>query len=72
MVKRVINHGVKIDGASDHTISKAVYLSDPDGNGVELCVDRDPSQWIDQEGNILLTVEPLDLDSLLSELDTAQ
>ena len=72
VVKRVIDLGVKIDGASDHTVSEAIYLRDPDGNGIELCVDRDASQWVDKDGTMLLTVEPLDLDSLLSELDTAQ
>ncbi|MCZ6678794.1 MAG: VOC family protein [Candidatus Poribacteria bacterium] len=68
-VKRLIDHGVKIDGASDHTVSEAVYLRDPDGNGIELCVDRPPSEWVDADGKMMLTVEPLDLDSLLSELD---
>ena len=72
VVKRVIDHGVKIDGASDHTASEAVYLHHPDGNGLELCADRHPREWADGDGKIMLTVEPLDLDSLLSELSTVK
>lgn len=68
VVKRLMDHGVAIDGASDHAVSEAVYFRDADGNGVELCVDRDASEWVDEDGRIRLTVEPLDLDSLLSEL----
>jgi len=69
VVKRLIDCGTEIDGTSDHTVSEAVYLRDPDGNGIELCVDRPPDEWLDQDGKMMLTVDPLDVDSLLGELD---
>jgi len=68
VVKRVIDCQVQIDGASDHHVSQAVYLRDPDGNGIELYVDRDPSEWIYQDGELVMTVDPLDLSELLAEL----
>jgi catechol 2,3-dioxygenase len=68
MVKRLIDFGVKIDGASDHTVSESVYLRDPDGNGVELYADREVSQWLDGNGKLKMTVESLNLDSLFGEL----
>ena len=72
VVKRLIDHGVKLDGASDHTVSESIYLRDPDDNGIELTVDRDASEWVDRDGKFVLTVEPLDLDSLLSELSAGE
>ena len=72
VVRRLIDCGVKIDGASDHTVSEAVYLRDPDANGIELYVDRDRAEWVDSDGKIKLATEPLDLDSLLGELNTVQ
>jgi len=68
VIKRVIDCQVQIDGASDHHVSQAVYLRDPDGNGIELYVDRDPSEWIYQDGELVMTVDPLDLNELLAEL----
>src|SRR6476661_7540022 len=44
-VRRVLEHGIAIEGASDHGVSEAVYLRDPDGNGVELYRDRPESEW---------------------------
>jgi catechol 2,3-dioxygenase len=67
-LRRVIEAGIEIEGASDHGVSEAVYLSDPDGNGVELYRDRAPEDWPrDQAGNMKLTRAPLDLDKLLAE-----
>ena len=67
-VRRVIEAGIPIDGASDHGVSEAVYLRDPDGNGVELYRDRPPDQWPrDAQGNIAMTSDPLDLARLLAE-----
>lgn len=54
-------------GASDHLVSEALYLSDPEGNGIELYRDRPRSEWAYREGNIAMASEPLDLDLLLSE-----
>ena len=68
-LKRLLDHGVPIDGASDHGVSEAIYLRDPDGNGIELYRDRDPNAWPrDADGTLSMTLAPLDLDGLLAEL----
>ncbi len=59
-----------IDGASDHGVSEALYLRDPDGNGVELYRDRPRDAWpLDRDGKLAMVTRPLDVDSLLFELD---
>ncbi|HEV2122451.1 MAG TPA: VOC family protein [Chloroflexota bacterium] len=71
-LRRLIRHGVPLGGASDHGVSQALYLDDPDGNGVELYWDRDPAEWpVDADGHLQMVTRPLDLDDLLSlpELD---
>jgi catechol 2,3-dioxygenase len=65
---RLRDGGVRLSGASDHLVSEALYLNDPDGNGVEIYWDRDPSTWPRRDGQIDLQTLPLDLDSLLAEL----
>jgi catechol 2,3-dioxygenase len=65
---RLQEAGVPLTGASDHLVSEALYLSDPDGNGIELYVDRDPTTWPRENGAIKMATLPLDIDSLLSEL----
>ena len=56
-------------GAADHGVSEALYLNDPDGNGVELYWDKPESKWPkDENGNLVMITEALDLQSLLSEL----
>jgi catechol 2,3-dioxygenase len=60
--------GVRFSGASDHLVSEALYLNDPDGNGVEIYCDRDASEWPRRDGQIEMQTLPLDLDSLLAEL----
>ena len=57
-----------LSGASDHLVSEALYLHDPDGNGIEIYWDRDPSVWPRSNGQIDMATLPLDLDDLLSEL----
>ncbi|WP_062049431.1 VOC family protein [Bacillus sp. JCM 19034] len=57
-------------GSSDHLVSEAIYLSDPDGNGIELYADRDPSKWQWQDQQIQMTVDPLNFESLLSEANS--
>lgn len=57
-----------LQGASDHLVSEAIYLADPDGNGIEIYADRPRSDWQWQEGQLLMTTEALDLDLLLAEL----
>jgi catechol 2,3-dioxygenase len=70
IVKRLIDHGYPISGASDHGVSEAVYLDDPDGNGVELYRDRPQEEWrYRNDGTIEMVTEMLDLEDLLRELD---
>ncbi|MEX0685854.1 MAG: VOC family protein [Balneolales bacterium] len=58
-----------ISGASDHGVSEAIYLNDPDMNGVELYCDRPKDEWkYNADGNVIMVTEPLDLDNLLKEL----
>ena len=70
-LRRVLDAGVRIDGASDHGVSEAIYLRDPDGNGVELYRDRPREEWprpTSGEGVRMFTA-PLDLQGLLEERD---
>ncbi len=60
-----------LDGASDHLVSEALYISDPDGNGIELYRDRPREQWPRSDGELAMATLPLDLDNLLSELAEA-
>ncbi len=67
-LRRVVAAGIPIEGAADHGVSEAIYLSDPDGNGVELYRDRPEEEWPrDTKGNLAMCNEPLDLDALLTE-----
>ena len=67
-LRRLVEHKVPLDGAADHGVSEALYLSDPDGNGLELYVDRDPAEWPrDAKGELEMTTAPLDLKALLAE-----
>jgi catechol 2,3-dioxygenase len=67
-VKRVLDHGVPLTGASDHGVSEAIYLHDPDGNGIELYHDRDKAEWPrDADGSVAMVSEPLDMGGLLAE-----
>lgn len=67
-VARVLEAGIPLDGAADHGVSEAVYLQDPDGNGVELYRDRDPADWPrGHDGKLEMINAPLDIPALLSE-----
>lgn len=69
-VRRVRKAGYRIEGATDHGVSEAVYLSDPDGNGIELYRDRPPEEWpTGTDGRLAMTNDRLDLDDLLAEAD---
>jgi catechol 2,3-dioxygenase len=57
--------GVKLQGASDHIVSEAIYLADPEGNGIEIYADRPISRWRDGSGQIRMATEPLDTPDLL-------
>ncbi len=65
---RVVQAGITIDGAADHGVSEAIYVTDPDGNGVELYLDRPREEWpVDEHGNLEMFNAPLDLNKLLRE-----
>jgi catechol 2,3-dioxygenase len=69
-LRRLLEHQVPITGASDHGVSEAIYLNDPDGNGLELYIDRPREQWPrDADGQVSMVTEPLDLQSLLALVD---
>jgi catechol 2,3-dioxygenase len=68
-LRRVVAAGVALDGAADHGVSEAIYLRDPDGNGVELYRDKPPEQWPrNPDGGLAMTTLPLDVDALLAEV----
>ena len=67
-LRRVFAAGLELEGASDHGVSEALYLRDPDDNGVELYWDRPPEQWPrNAQGALDMFTRPLDLDGLLRE-----
>ncbi len=67
-LKRLVDAGVVLDGASDHGVSQALYLHDPDGNGIELYWDRDEGDWPrGANGSLAMDTRPLDLGALLRE-----
>lgn len=67
-LRRLIKAGIPLEGAADHGVSEALYLRDPDGNGVELYRDRPKEQWpFTSGGELAMVTEPLDLDALLAE-----
>ncbi len=70
-LRRLVEGRVPLGGASDHGVSEALYLADPDGNGIELYWDRPKEDWPQpQPGQkVEMFVQPLDLDGLLSELN---
>jgi len=70
-LKRLIDAGIPLTGASDHGVSEALYLDDPDGNGVELYWDRAKEDWPQPKPRqkVEMFVQRLDLDDLLAELD---
>jgi catechol 2,3-dioxygenase len=66
-LKRLVAAGIPLEGASDHGVSEALYLSDPDGNGIELSCDRPRDQWPrDAHGQLQMQTRPLNLKSLLA------
>jgi catechol 2,3-dioxygenase len=68
-LRRLMAAGIPLDGASDHGVSEALYLRDPDGNGVELYCDRAREEWPrDAEGRLAMVTRRLDLEGLLAEV----
>jgi catechol 2,3-dioxygenase len=67
-VRRLLEAGVSLQGAADHGVSEAIYLADPDGNGLELYRDRPREEWPrSADGSPAMTTERLDLDDLLRD-----
>jgi len=67
-VRRVLEAGIELDGAADHGVSEAIYLRDPDGNGVELYWDRPKEQWPRHaDGSLSMFTRPLNLEGLLTK-----
>ena len=67
-LKRLVANGVQLDGASDHGVSEALYLRDPDGNGIELYWDRPKAEWpFSADGKLSMHTRRLDVDGLLRE-----
>ena len=68
--KRLVLAEYPITGAADHGVSQAIYLNDPDQNGVELYWDRPKEEWpMDDKGNLQMVTDPLDLNALLALAD---
>ena len=67
-LKQILNANYPLTGASDHGVSEAIYLDDPDGNGVEIYWDKPQNKWPrDAAGNLVMITEALDLQELLKE-----
>lgn len=65
-LKRLVDAQYPLTGAADHGVSEAIYLDDPDGNGVELYWDRPREEWpLDEKGGLQMVTDPLDLQALL-------
>lgn len=72
VVQRLIDADYPLDGASDHSVSEAIYLRDPDSIGIELYRDRPREEWkYDEHGNVIMVTEALDIDDLLSEIHSS-
>ena len=70
-LRRLQKAGIPLEGASDHGVSEALYLRDPDGNGVELYWDRPQEEWPrTADGGLAMDTRPLDLDSLLATTES--
>ncbi len=68
--QRLANGKIRFTGAADHGVSEALYLNDPDGNGLELYWDRPREEWpMNPDGSLIMYTLPLDLDGLLKEIE---
>ena len=68
-LRRLLDGGWSMDGASDHGTHEAIYLHDPDGNGIELAWDRAPEEWPREGEALVFSRRPLDFGGLLAELE---
>jgi catechol 2,3-dioxygenase len=70
-LRRLVEAGIRLDGASDHGVSEALYLRDPDQNGVELYRDRPREEWPrDEDGGLTMYTRPADVQGILAEADS--
>ncbi|MDD2513574.1 MAG: VOC family protein, partial [Proteiniphilum sp.] len=70
ILKRLLEAGYPITGASDHGVSEAIYMNDPDGNGVELYWDKPKDEWpVEADGSLNMFTRALDMEDLLREAD---
>lgn len=67
-LKRLAETRAPVEGFADHKVSEAIYLSDPEGNGIEIYRDRPRNTWYDSQGRLHMTTDPLDLEDLIAEL----
>lgn len=67
-LQRLIDTKTPVTGGSDHGVSEAIYLDDPDGNGIEIYRDRSRDEWPRSNGKLQMTLEPLDYEGILREL----
>ncbi|HUL69599.1 MAG TPA: VOC family protein [Gemmatimonadales bacterium] len=71
-LRRLRDAGIRLDGAADHGVSEALYLRDPDGNGLELYRDRPPDEWPKTpDGKLAMVTQRLDIQALLKEAESA-
>jgi catechol 2,3-dioxygenase len=68
-LKQLAETGTQVEGFADHLVSEAIYLSDPDGNGIEIYRDRSRSAWQYSHGQLKMATDPLDLEAVLAELE---
>jgi catechol 2,3-dioxygenase len=67
-IMRLMKNQTRVDGASDHLASEALYLSDPDGHGIEVYRDRPRDQWRLKDGKVVMDTLPLDIENILADL----
>ncbi|MBI3913451.1 MAG: VOC family protein [Chloroflexi bacterium] len=67
-LQRLADTQTAVEGFADHLVSEAIYLPDPDGNGIEIYRDRPRDQWRDADGKLKMASDPIDLDGILAEL----
>jgi catechol 2,3-dioxygenase len=67
ILRRLMTRGWRLQGASDHEVSEALYLADPDGHGIEIYRDRPKDEWRFENGQLIMSTLPLDMQGLLSE-----
>jgi catechol 2,3-dioxygenase len=70
-IRRLVEARIPLDGASDHLVSEALYLHDPDGNGIEIYRDRPRVEWPHVDGSLEMATLPLDLEDIITELPPA-